>query len=62
MAAINFSVNGQRQNVDVAPQMPLLWVLRDVLNKAITNDSWEPVATYLNGLQMGVVPAPGSRN
>ena len=31
MAAINFSVNGQRQNVDVPPQMPLLWVLRDSL-------------------------------
>ena len=31
MAAINFTVNGQRQNVDVAPQMPLLWVLRDTL-------------------------------
>src|SRR5215207_7495835 len=31
MAAINFNVNGQRQNVDVAPQMPLLWVLRDTL-------------------------------
>ncbi|HET9216263.1 MAG TPA: (2Fe-2S)-binding protein [Terriglobia bacterium] len=31
MAAINFSVNGQRQNVDVPPQMPLLWVLRDTL-------------------------------
>ena len=31
MAAINFSVNGQRQNVDVPAQMPLLWVLRDTL-------------------------------
>ena len=31
MAAISFTVNGQRQNVDVAPQMPLLWVLRDTL-------------------------------
>jgi isoquinoline 1-oxidoreductase subunit alpha len=31
MAAVNFTVNGQRQNVDVAPQMPLLWVLRDTL-------------------------------
>jgi isoquinoline 1-oxidoreductase subunit alpha len=31
MAAINFTVNGQRQNVDVPPQMPLLWVLRDTL-------------------------------
>jgi aerobic-type carbon monoxide dehydrogenase small subunit (CoxS/CutS family) len=31
MAAINFTVNGQRQNIDVASQMPLLWVLRDTL-------------------------------
>jgi aerobic-type carbon monoxide dehydrogenase small subunit (CoxS/CutS family) len=31
MAAFNFTVNGQRQNVDVPPQMPLLWVLRDTL-------------------------------
>jgi len=31
MAAISLTVNGQRQNVDVSPQMPLLWVLRDVL-------------------------------
>src|SRR5881394_1830673 len=31
MAAISFTVNGQQQSVDVAPQMPLLWVLRDTL-------------------------------
>ena len=31
MAVFQFTVNGQRQNVDVAPQMPLLWVLRDTL-------------------------------
>ena len=31
MAAISLTVNGQRQNVDVSPQMPLLWVLRDAL-------------------------------
>ena len=29
--AINFTVNGQRQDVEVPPQMPLLWVLRDTL-------------------------------
>jgi isoquinoline 1-oxidoreductase alpha subunit len=32
MAAITFTVNGRAQTVDVAPQMPLLWVLRDTLN------------------------------
>lgn len=32
MAAFSFTVNGRRQNVDVAPQMPLLWVLRDILS------------------------------
>jgi isoquinoline 1-oxidoreductase subunit alpha len=31
MAAFNFTVNGQRQSIDVPPQMPLLWVLRDTL-------------------------------
>jgi len=31
MAAFNFTVNGQRQSVDVPSQMPLLWVLRDTL-------------------------------
>ena len=31
MAAIKFTLNGKSQTVDVAPQMPLLWVLRDTL-------------------------------
>jgi isoquinoline 1-oxidoreductase subunit alpha len=31
MAAITFELNGKRQTVDVAPQMPLLWVLRDTI-------------------------------
>jgi len=31
MAAFTFMVNGKQQSVDVAPQMPLLWVLRDTL-------------------------------
>ena len=29
--AIGFTLNGARQSVDVDPQMPLLWVLRDTL-------------------------------
>lgn len=29
---IKFTVNGRRREVDVEPEMPLLWVLRDVLN------------------------------
>jgi isoquinoline 1-oxidoreductase alpha subunit len=29
--AIEFTLNGKRQSVDAVPQMPLLWVLRDVL-------------------------------
>ena len=29
--AINFTLNGQAQAVDVSPEMPLLWVLRDTL-------------------------------
>jgi isoquinoline 1-oxidoreductase subunit alpha len=30
--AISFVLNGKPQSVDVNPQMPLLWVLRDTLN------------------------------
>jgi isoquinoline 1-oxidoreductase alpha subunit len=32
MAVINFTLNGQARTVDVPSEMPLLWVLRDVLN------------------------------
>src|SRR5450432_623899 len=32
MAAITFHLNGKPQTVDIAPQMPLLWVLRDTLH------------------------------
>ena len=31
MAAVKFTLNGKAQTVDVAPAMPLLWVLRDTL-------------------------------
>ena len=31
MAAVKFTLNGKLQTVDVAPAMPLLWVLRDTL-------------------------------
>ena len=31
MAAVKFTLNGKSQTVDVVPQMPLLWVLRDSL-------------------------------
>jgi aerobic-type carbon monoxide dehydrogenase small subunit (CoxS/CutS family) len=31
MAPIDFTVNGRRQSVDVAPETPVLWVLRDTL-------------------------------
>jgi isoquinoline 1-oxidoreductase subunit alpha len=30
--AVSFTLNGKSQSVDVDPQMPLLWVLRDTLN------------------------------
>src|SRR5437773_3431490 len=29
--AISFTLNGKSQSVDVSPDMPLLWVLRDTL-------------------------------
>jgi isoquinoline 1-oxidoreductase alpha subunit len=32
VASTTFTVNGTEQTVDVHPDMPLLWVLRDVLN------------------------------
>ena len=32
MASLRLTINGAEQNLDVAPEMPLLWVLRDVLN------------------------------
>jgi aerobic-type carbon monoxide dehydrogenase small subunit (CoxS/CutS family) len=31
MATIKFKLNSKQQSVDVAPDMPLLWVLRDTL-------------------------------
>jgi len=31
MPSIEFTLNGKRQSVEVSPQMPLLWVLRDTL-------------------------------
>lgn len=34
MAAISFQHNREPQNVDVPPDMPLLWVLLDTLNLA----------------------------
>ncbi|MEQ1948025.1 MAG: (2Fe-2S)-binding protein [Bryobacteraceae bacterium] len=30
--AYKFTVNGKAQTVDASPEMPLLWVLRDILN------------------------------
>jgi isoquinoline 1-oxidoreductase subunit alpha len=32
MATTKFTLNGKTQTVDVSPDMPLLWVLRDTLN------------------------------
>jgi isoquinoline 1-oxidoreductase subunit alpha len=32
VASMKFTINGTEQTVDVHPDMPLLWVLRDVLN------------------------------
>jgi isoquinoline 1-oxidoreductase alpha subunit len=32
LVAISFVLNGKPQSVDVSPEMPLLWVLRDTLN------------------------------
>lgn len=32
---VTFKVNGKPATVDVPPDMPLLWVLRDVLDPAV---------------------------
>jgi isoquinoline 1-oxidoreductase alpha subunit len=32
MPSITFTLNGKKQAVDASPDMPLLWVLRDLLN------------------------------
>jgi isoquinoline 1-oxidoreductase alpha subunit len=32
MAQLAFEINSRQENVDVDPEMPLLWVLRDLLN------------------------------
>ncbi|PYT99504.1 MAG: (2Fe-2S)-binding protein [Acidobacteria bacterium] len=34
--AISFTLNGKPESVDVSPDMPLLWVLRDTLGKTGT--------------------------
>jgi isoquinoline 1-oxidoreductase subunit alpha len=34
--ATTFTLNGKSQTVDVSPEMPLLWVLRDTLNRTGT--------------------------
>ena len=31
MASISFDINGRSETVDVDPEMPLLWVIRDIL-------------------------------
>ena len=31
MATIRFTINGKNQSIDVDPQMPLLWAIRDVV-------------------------------
>ena len=37
MSAITLTVNGRRHSVDVPPDTPLLWVLRDYLDLTGTN-------------------------
>ena len=34
MAIFNLNINGKKQQVDVAPETPILWVLRDHVNLA----------------------------
>lgn len=36
MAIFNLNINGKKQQVDVAPSTPMLWVLRDHLDLVVT--------------------------
>ena len=38
--AFTLTINGKSTTVDAAPDMPLLWVLRDTLNMKGTKYSW----------------------
>jgi len=37
LASVTLTINGRKHTVDVDPEMPLLWVLRDVLDMTGTN-------------------------
>jgi len=39
MAEVTFTLNGEKQSVDVEPDMPVLWVLRDVVGATGTKFS-----------------------
>jgi len=43
MALIQFTLNGKPQSVNVNPEMPLLWVLRDTLGMTGTKFGWQRV-------------------
>ena len=37
---ITLTVNGKRHDVDVSPDMPLLWVIRDVIGLTEHSSAW----------------------
>ena len=48
--AISFTLNGKSQSVDVSPDMPLLWVLRDTLSMTGTKFGCGMACTvHING-------------
>lgn len=58
-------INGQTKDVDVEAEMPLLWVLRDVLNLTGTKFgcgvSAAPARCWSMAWRCGPVPCPQAR-
>ena len=42
MAVYNLTINGKKQQVDVDPDTPMLWVLRDHINSVSYTQSPSP--------------------
>jgi isoquinoline 1-oxidoreductase alpha subunit len=66
MAVFRFVVNGEEREVDAAPEMPLLWVLRDLLDLTGTKygcgETWCGACTvHVDGVAVRSCAYPVSR-
>jgi hypothetical protein len=53
---VTVNINGQVRQVDVPPDMPLLWVLRDVIGLTGTQDiHWEPFPAFPPSVHLAIV-------